>query len=128
MNSDISKFQSLCYFIRGEADGSCWKDVTYRAYDLDKLTGANTVKKALNVIGRNAVSELADDLRCINLLPAEGATGALCRWYVWYRLGTGIIARWPLRPSKDRATFPLPDLPCRHLDESADRGGPDFRG
>lgn len=101
MNSLDNPFHSFCSFILDESLGAAMCDITYRAYDLDRLTGENTMNKAIARLGRNSASELADDLRCIGLLPEDGVRGAACRWYVWYRLCRGDIAKWPLRtPAK----------------------------
>lgn len=97
MNYSDTPFNTLCAFLRGEADGSAMEDVTYRAYDLDRMTGMNTLKKACAVLGRNSASELTDDLACIGLLPDGGAQGPVCRWFVWYRLCRGELSKWPLR-------------------------------
>lgn len=92
----MTVFTELVEFIRSEQSGTCWDDVTYRAYDLDRATGESALKRALRTLGRSW-AELRSDLVQVGLRGDH--KGAVIRWSIWRRLAGGDIMRWPLRSS-----------------------------
>jgi hypothetical protein len=103
--SSINQFSSLLAFLRLEASGDCWDNLTYRSYDLDRKTGQASLNAALKALGRNSLIELRDDLHMImpELTGNDRLTAKVCRWWVWSRLVRREIKKWPLR------TKPLPE-------------------
>lgn len=89
------KLTKLLDFIRMEADGTCWDNVTYAAYDLDRLTGDRAVARARRALGYPNLLELRSDLAVVGY--RGELNGPLCRWFAWERLCRGGITRWPLR-------------------------------
>lgn len=100
MCDTMRKFSNFLEFLRREADGSIWEDPTYRAYDLESwIMGEKSLTRARQYLGYFNVQELVSDLRGIGYkgpihLP-------LLRYYVWHRLMTGILKKWPLRTKRE---------------------------
>lgn len=96
--SYTNRFNSLCAFIRGEADGSLAEnDVTYRAYDLDRKRTKKTFREAVWILNRLTYRELEHDLNVIGLHTTEDQ---VARWWVWDRLCRGELRRWPHKAKK----------------------------
>jgi hypothetical protein len=96
----MPRISDLIDFIRMEADGSCWDDLTYRAYDLDRTTGLDMLKRARRSLGYSRLADLRSDVAGLGYLgPLQGA---LARWYAWHRLRTGDVKKWPLRVDRSR--------------------------
>lgn len=99
----MSRFSAFVDFLKREIDGTIWEDASYRAYDLDRRTGDRGLQDALRYVGYSGICGLMDlrsDLRGISY--TGDVAGPLLRWYVWHRLTTGQIRKWPLRSSQNK--------------------------
>jgi hypothetical protein len=85
-------------FVRREANGSCWGDPTYRAYDLDRGTGQALLTRALRSLGYSTIQELRSDLVAVGYLGPVQAPVA--RWYVWELIRRGDYKKWPRRKER----------------------------
>lgn len=91
----MSRLSNFLDFVRREEDNTIWEDATYRAYDLDRMTGERSLQNAARYVGYTYISDLVSDVR------GMGYTGyvvaPLLRYWVWHRLMTGQMRKWPLR-------------------------------
>lgn len=98
----MSRISAFLEFVRREQDGTIKEDPSYRAYDLDKHTGYNALKRALHYIGYPGICGLMDLRSDLVTAGYRGdVSGPLVRWWVWHRLTTGDLRKWPLRPEQN---------------------------
>lgn len=94
----MGRVSAFLEFAKREVDGTILEDASYRAYDLDRHTGERTLQNALRYVGYPGICglmELRSDLRGMGY--TGDIAGPLLRWYVWHRLCTGELRKWPYR-------------------------------
>ena len=95
----MSRFTAFIEFAQREIDGTIWEDASYRAYDLDRHTGERSRRMALRYLGYDDILDLTGDLITVGW--RGDIQGPLVRWWVWHRLTTGQIPKWPLRTKRE---------------------------
>lgn len=95
----MSRLTAFLEFVKRELDNTIWEDASYRAYDLDRHTGERSKRDALRYLGYQDILDLAGDLVTVGY--RGDIAGPLVRWWVWHRLTTGQISKWPLRTKRE---------------------------
>lgn len=92
---------SIGHFISMYHAGTLNEDITYRAYDLEKMISPAKAKSALKQLNYNGSKEFSLRLNRFQtdwgLKTNEQAIAVLSMWWVWSRLSQRIIVKAPLR-------------------------------